>query len=81
MQNKMLILWLFSEVCVTTNQMDRSEDPPEQERLRLHIESTLSELRVLLEGLSNDELREVNKRINATKTHFAWYRSKVWPVR
>lgn len=76
MQNKMLILWLFTEVSHKVNLLD---EDPKNAVLAEEIDTVLQELALLLDGLSFEDLIEINQRVNALKLHFSYFRAKVWP--
>lgn len=81
MQNKMLILWLFSEACVQSELMEDAPSPAHKSQYSENLESVLRDLRLLLTYLTDEELTEIGHRMKLLKYNYTFFRVRVWPDR
>lgn len=81
MQNKMLILWLFSEACVQADLMDDAPSPAHKIQYADNLEKVLGDLRLLLTYLTDEELTEIGHRMKLLKYNYTFFRVRVWPDR
>jgi actin-like ATPase involved in cell morphogenesis len=64
MENKMLILWLFSEAALIQNKFKYTEEREVRKEIQKSLDKVVAEIEVLLEGISQKDFYDLHNRTN-----------------